>query len=225
MTFSLVGRCERTGMLGACVTSSSPAVAARCAWARAGVGAACTQNITDPRLGPGLLDLLAAGYDAQQALDEVVATAEHVAHRQLTLVDATGLAAVYSGEHVLGRHATRTESDCAAACNLLADDAVPLAMVEAFRGTADTQLGERLVAALGAGRDAGGEEGPVRSAGIVVVDAVAWPVTDLRVDWDEDDPIERLASLWEMWRHQADAYVTRALDPRAAPSFGVPGDA
>ncbi|MSO94545.1 MAG: DUF1028 domain-containing protein [Thermoleophilia bacterium] len=225
MTFSLVGRCEQTGMLGTCVTSSSPAVAARCAWARAGVGAACTQNITDPRLGPGLLDLLAVGHDAQQALDEVVATAEHVAHRQLTLVDATGRTAVFSGEHVLGRHATRAERDCAAAGNLLADDAVPVAMVEAFRGTADVQLGERLVAALRAGRDAGGEEGPVRSAGIVVVDAVAWPVTDLRVDWDEDDPIERLAFLWEMWRHQADDYVTRALDPRAAPSFGVPGDA
>ena len=61
MTFSLVGRCARTGMLGIAVSSSSPAVAARCAHVRAGVGAVGSQNVTDPRLGPRLLDRLAAG--------------------------------------------------------------------------------------------------------------------------------------------------------------------
>ena len=58
MTLSIAGRCERTGQFGIAISSSSPAVAARCAWVRAGVGAACTQNITDPRLGTRLLDLL-----------------------------------------------------------------------------------------------------------------------------------------------------------------------
>ena len=66
MTFSLVGRCARTGRFGVVVASSSPAVAARCAWARAGVGAVATQNITDPRLGPRLLDLLALGRSARR---------------------------------------------------------------------------------------------------------------------------------------------------------------
>ncbi len=61
MTFSLVGRCARTGMLGAAVTTSSIAVGSRCQHARAGVGASLTQHRTDPRLGPLALDLLARG--------------------------------------------------------------------------------------------------------------------------------------------------------------------
>ncbi|MFD0933746.1 DUF1028 domain-containing protein, partial [Methylobacterium trifolii] len=71
---------------------------------------------------------------------------------------------------------------------------------------------------------AGGEAGPVHSAGLMLVREVAWPVADLRVDWTEDCPIAALATLWDLYRPQLDAYVTRALDPTAAPSYGVPGD-
>lgn len=70
---------------------------------------------------------------------------------------------------------------------------------------------------------AGGEAGPVHSAGLLVVDQVAWPVTDLRMDWSED-PLADLDSLWRLWQPQADDYVTRALDPRLAPAYGVPGN-
>jgi uncharacterized Ntn-hydrolase superfamily protein len=96
-------------------------------------------------------------------------------------------------------------------------------MIEAFAARAGDALGDRLVAALRAGLAAGGEAGPVRSAGLLVADAVAWPVTDLRVDWAED-PVGELADLWELWKPQMDDYVLRALDPSAAPGFGVPGD-
>ena len=97
-------------------------------------------------------------------------------------------------------------------------------MTTAFASDPSAHLGERLIAALRAGRDAGGEEGPVHSTGMLVVDTVAWPVTDLRVDWTDADPVEELAELWRLWRPQADAYVARALDPAGAPSYGVPGD-
>jgi uncharacterized Ntn-hydrolase superfamily protein len=97
-------------------------------------------------------------------------------------------------------------------------------MVDAFARTAGDHIGDRLIAALAAGRDAGGEEGPVRSCGLIVVDRVPWHVTDLRVDWSENDPIEELARLWELWKPQAADYVIRALDPSSAPSYGVPGD-
>jgi uncharacterized Ntn-hydrolase superfamily protein len=187
------------------------------------VGAACTQNVTDPTLGPGLLDRLGEGRSAEEAIAGVVGAAAHVEHRQLAVVDGAGRAAVFSGERTLGRHATRTARDCAAAGNLLADEAVPAAMVEAFLAEPGAHLGDRLLAALAAGLDAGGEEGPVRSCGLVVVDRVPWYVTDLRVDW-HDDPIAELGRLWELWSPQAETYVTRALDPTAAPSYGVPGD-
>jgi len=224
VTLSLVGCCGRTGMLGAIVASSSPAVASRCAWARARVGAACSQNITDPSLGPALLDRIAAGASAADALRAVTAATPLAAYRQLTAVDAFGRAAAFSGERTLGRHGDFTAAGCAAAGNLLADDSVPAAMAGAFAADPEADLGDRLVAALAAGRDAGGEEGPVHSAGMLVCDAVAWPVTDLRVDWTEADPVAELADLWARWQPLAADYVARALDPASAPSYGVPGD-
>ena len=111
---------------------------------------------------------------------------------------------------------------CVAAGNLLADEGVPEAMVDAFEDTED-DFGDRLVEALIAGLAAGGEEGEVRSAGLVIVDTVAWPVADLRVDW-HGEPIHELAGLWHVWKPQLDDYVARALDPTKAPSYGVPGD-
>jgi uncharacterized Ntn-hydrolase superfamily protein len=73
VTFSLLGRCQRTGQLGMVISSSSPAVAARCTHARPGVGVAASQNVTDPRLGPALLDALTRhGEYARAAIDEVV---------------------------------------------------------------------------------------------------------------------------------------------------------
>jgi uncharacterized Ntn-hydrolase superfamily protein len=96
-------------------------------------------------------------------------------------------------------------------------------MTAAFRA-AKGPLGDRLIAAMRAAVAAGGEEGPVRSAGMKLVDKVSWPVADLRVDWSDSCPIEALAQLWEVYKPQLDAYVTRALNPSAAPSYGVPGD-
>jgi uncharacterized Ntn-hydrolase superfamily protein len=223
MTFSLVGRCARTGMLGLVVASSSPAVAARCAWARGRVGAVATQNVTDPSLAPQVLDLMELGRPATDALSEVIARAPFTEYRQLAVIDAAGRTASYSGARTLGRHSSSGGKDCLAAGNLLADVKVTEAMVQAFEQHPQNYLADRLLDALRAGAAAGGEEGPVHSCGLLVVDQVTWPVTDLRVDW-QDDPITELARLWAVWRPQEAAYVRRALDPTAAPSYGVPGE-
>jgi uncharacterized Ntn-hydrolase superfamily protein len=222
MTFSLAAIDRESGMSGIVVSSSSPAVAARCAHVRAGVGAAASQNVTDPRLGPKLLDLIAAGSAPAEAIAAALADEPHTAYRQLTVVDAAGATAAFSGERTLGRHASSEGDGAVAAGNLLADEGVPAAMVEAFGATAG-HLGARLVAALAAALEAGGEEGPVRSAGLVIARGVSWPIADLRVDWDEN-PVVRLAELWEVWEPQLEDYVTRAIDPTQAPRYGVPGD-
>ena len=223
MTFSLLGVDAEAGRIGGVISSSSPAVAARCLAIRAGVGAAASQNVTDPRLGPRLLDLLATGCSPQEAIDQVVAREANMEYRQLAVVDRQGRTAAFSGAQTLGTHACAQGSGAVAAGNLLADTAVPKGMIEAFEASAGAPLGDRLVVALRAGLSAGGEEGPVRSAGLLVADAVAWPVADLRVDWAED-PIADLAGLWQLWKPQLQGYVLRALEPGAAPSFGVPGD-
>jgi uncharacterized Ntn-hydrolase superfamily protein len=224
MTFSITARCPDTGMFGIAVTSSSMAVAARCAFVRAGVGAVATQNITDPRLGPRGLDLMAVGKTAAEALAALLDEHAHRDYRQLALVDAMGGVAHHSGAHTLGTHAVATGDGAVAAGNLLATPAVPAAMIEALRDAADAPFPARLVGALEGGLAAGGEAGPVRSAGLLVADRQAWPLVDLRVDWSEGDPIADLAALWRGWAPLMDDYVTRALDPSAAPSYGVPGD-
>jgi uncharacterized Ntn-hydrolase superfamily protein len=223
MTFSLAGRCARTGMVGMVVSSSSPAVAARCAHVRAGVGTVATQNVTDPRLGPLILDLLQAGRSAAEAVAEAAAETHDREYRQLAAVDANGTTGAFSGSRTLGTHAVTHGDGAVAAGNLLANPDVPAAMVRAFEANPELHLGDRLMAALIAGLDAGGEGGPVRSAGLLLADQVEWPVADLRVDWD-DDPIGRLADLWQLWKPQMGDYVTRALNPDAAPTYGVPGD-
>ncbi len=223
MTFSIVARCAETGMFGVAVASSSPAVAARCAYARAGVGAVASQNVTDPRLGPRALDLMALGATAPEAVAVIARTAPHAEHRQVLAIDAAGRTAIHSGRRSLGVHAEARRDDAAAAGNLLADAGVPAAILDAFERTRGP-LGDRIVGAMQAGLAAGGEAGPVHSAGMVLVREVPWPVADLRCDWTEDCPIAALALAWRVYRPQLDAYVTRALDPGAAPSYAVPGD-
>jgi uncharacterized Ntn-hydrolase superfamily protein len=224
MTFSITARCPETGMVGVAVTSSSMAVAARCAFVRAGIGAVATQNITDPRLGPRGLDLMAGGKSAGEALAALLDEHAHGDYRQLALVDGKGGVAHHSGAHTLGTHTVATGDGAVAAGNLLATPAVPAAMIEAFRDAAAAPFPGRLVRALEGGLAAGGEAGPVRSAGLLVAHREAWPLVDLRVDWSDGDPIADLAAIWRGWAPQMDDYVTRALDPSAAPSYGVPGD-
>ena len=104
MTFSLTARCPGTGALGIAISSSSPAVAARCTHLRPGVGASASQNITDPRLGERLLDRLADGDTAAAAMTAVVAADPTADYRQLTVVDTAGRVAGHSGRHTLGIH-------------------------------------------------------------------------------------------------------------------------
>jgi uncharacterized Ntn-hydrolase superfamily protein len=224
MTFSIVARCQRTGMFGIAISSSSPAVAARCAHARAGVGAVATQNVTDPRLGIRGLELLDRDVSAREALNLLLSNDPTAAWRQLAIVDRHGGVASFTGEAALGRHAAAEGKGAVAAGNLLSNISVPARMLDAFEAS-DGDLGDRLVTALQAGVSSGGEEGPVHSAGLLLVREVLWPVADLRVDWDETAPVSTLQQLWERYRPQLEDYVRRALSPGDAPRFGVPGDA
>lgn len=223
MTFSLVARCADTGMFGIAISSSSPAVAARCAYTRAGVGAVASQNITDPTLGPLALDYMGQGMRAAEAVARVKAEGRFIDYRQVVAIDAAGQTAIHSGPNSLGIWTDAAGRDVHAAGNLLAGPEVPQAIVDGFEA-AQGHLGDRLIAAMRAGLAAGGEAGPVHSAGLQLCDAVPWPVADLRCDWTLGCPIEAVAQAWEVYKPQLEAYVQRALDPREAPSYGVPGD-
>jgi uncharacterized Ntn-hydrolase superfamily protein len=215
MTFSLAGRCARTGMLGAVVTTSSIAVGSRCQHAAAGVGAALTQHMTDPRLGPLMLDLLKRGYSAQQALDAAVAGTPRSDWRQLGLIDRNGRTASFGGANMQPESAEIHGRDCVSLANIVRSRDVPAAMVRAFEADPSQPLAARLLAALRAGHEAGSEFKPLVSTALIVAHEHDFPYVDLRVDGDSD-PICTLERLWREYEPTADLYVTRATDPDTA---------
>jgi uncharacterized Ntn-hydrolase superfamily protein len=224
MTFSIAGRCARSGAFGVAITTSSIAVGARCPHARSGVGAVATQNVTDPNLGPLLLDLMAQGLSARDAIDSIIRGRPFIEYRQLTAVDSNGNSASWSGKHILGTHGVSEERDCVAAGNLLKSADLPKVMTDYFAMNATEHLAERLLRSLEVGLESGGEEGPVHSAALIVYHQQDFALVNLRVDWDDENPIKFLRRLWEDYRPQMAAYLQRAVDPTQAPSYGVPGD-
>ncbi|HYZ32036.1 MAG TPA: DUF1028 domain-containing protein [Crenalkalicoccus sp.] len=216
MTFSLLGRCARTGQFGAAVTTSSLAVGSRVPFAEAGTGAILTQHRTDPRLGPLGLSLLRAGCSAEETLAALVASTPHHAWRQLAAMDRAGRTAHFHGARVRPALAAVHAPGCVALGNILANDRIPSAMAEAFLAAEAEPLAERLVRALEAGEAAGGEGQPVVSAALLVVEREVFPLVDLRVD-EAPAAIPALRHLWDAYAPSVALFVTRAVDPDAAP--------
>lgn len=222
MTFSIAAVCKKTGETGCAVSSSSICVTSRCAFVGPG-GAALTQNVTNPVLGINAIKLLREGVSPQQVIDTLLQEEDYPQWRQLLVVDSRGRSAIFDGEKALGTVGRAQGDGCVAAGNLLASSRVPEAMVAAFEQS-EGVLADRLIIALQAGIAAGGEAGPVYSAGLRVArPAIEWPIIDLRVDW-HDSPIEALRDNWLRYASQLEDYVMRAANPDAAPSYGVPGE-
>ena len=212
-------------MLGVAVTPSSICVGARCPWVRAGIGAVSTQNVTLPSIGPMVLDQIGHGMSAEQAVGHVIGRIEYREYRQVAAIDNRGHGGIYSGARTLGTHAATIGNHCVAAGNLLRHATLPEALVERFHELEEFHLAERLLSALETGlHEAGGEEGPVHSASLLVHSDYGWPLVDLRVDWDNDGPVAALRAIWTDYEPQMNDYVLRALNPGEAPSYGVPGD-
>ena len=171
-----------------------------------------------------MLDLIAKGSSPEQAIQMVTKDRKFIDYRQLTVINNKGQSSSFSGSKTLGTHAVAQGGGCIAAGNLLISTEIPQAIVDNFTKHPQLHLAERLLLALKAGLDAGGEEGPIHSAGIKVAHEHSWPLVDLRVDWADEGPIDKLIDLWRDYEEQMMDYNTRALDPRSAPSYGVAGD-
>ena len=224
MTFSITGHCARTGMAGVAITTSSICVGSRCPHARAGVGAVATQNVTDPTLADRVFERLEAGETATEAVAAVMDGRVNADYRQLAVVYMAGRTGHFTGSHILGTNRVVEGDHCIAAGNLLSTLEVPAAMVAGFEADPEAHLADRLLRGLEAGLAAGGEEGPVRSAALVVHHDQPFALVDLRCDWDEDDPVVVLRRLWTDYEPQMQPYLDRAVNPGAAPSYGVAGD-
>jgi len=212
MTFSLAARCATTGMLGAVITTSSPAVGSRCIFTSARTGVVLTQFWTDPRLGPRGLALLAEGCPPDAVVAALAASTADRDWRQIAVIAPHGKPAHFTGAHTKPALAAATGSNSVAIGNILRNDTVPAAMVDAFESSGHLPFPERLLLALEAGQAAGGEERALVSAALLVSHTEAFPYVDLRVD-AASDPLGELRSLWKLYAPLADEYVTRALTP------------
>lgn len=211
-TFSITARCPRTGRFGVAITTHAIAVASRCPFVRANVGAVTTQSSTDPRLGPLGLNLLELGYSAGKVLREIEASDPYIEHRQIAVVDRSGKTAARTGRENRDWAGHREGDGYVAMGNVLVGERTCTAMAEAFEASAGEELEERLLRAIEAGRDAGGQHGGQRSSGLIVYDREVYPRVDLRVD-DHDEPVAELRRIFDLFRPLTEYWNLRAVDP------------
>lgn len=215
-TFTILGRCARTGALGVITATGEMAVGSRVPFVADGIGAVATQALTDPRLGKKGLDLLREGKSASEALDALAALDPHVETRQLGIVDATGAAAARTGSQNSDWKGHLTGDGFVSMGNRLTGEAVVDAMADCFQRTAKEPLWARLMQSIEAGRDAGGQHGGQRSAAIYVCEDLGYPLVDLRAD-DYDEPVDELRRLYDLYVSRIPYYRTRAADPSIGP--------
>ena len=212
-TFTIIGRCERTGMLGVCLATSEVGCGGRAPHAKARVGAAASQCFTNPYLGTLAINLLEMGYSAHKVLEEIIGSDTHIEYRQLGVMDRHGRTAAYTGKENPYWAGHITDTNYIAMGNRL-NEGVAEAMADAFTASVDESLEERLVRAIEAGRDAGGQLGKGQnSAALIVYDWDILPRVDLRVDWHDVDAIAELRRYLEMYKPLIPYYAKRPLDP------------
>jgi uncharacterized Ntn-hydrolase superfamily protein len=222
MTFTMVGRCDRTGVLGACLTSSPLTVASRCLFVKANVASVATQAYTDPALGTLAIHLLSQDYAPERVVQEMRVNDEWPEFRQHGIVDRNGRSAAYTGKTNLDWAGHITGKNFVAMGNYLVNDKVVEAMAKAFVDSAGEILEERLMRAIEAGKGAGGEKGGHLSSGLLVYGAESYARTDLRVDLYPSQPgqtgdaVDELRRVFNVYKTLIDYYVDRPRNVHSA---------
>jgi uncharacterized Ntn-hydrolase superfamily protein len=139
-----------------------------------------------------------------------------IAWRQLAIIDREGRTAHFTGEKNGLARGGSEGPNCVAIGNILRNDRIPKAMIDGFMEKPAAHLADRLLRALAAGLDAGGEINPLRSATLLVAEKFDFPEINLRVDWHEE-PIAKLARTWRLYQPKMAAVLKRVTDPANAP--------
>ena len=233
MTYSIVARDSETGELGVAVQSRAFNTGAVVPWAAPGVGVVATQSYTEVSYGPLGLELLRAGKSPEQALAELVAADDDSAYRQVAILGAGGQVAVHIGEACIPAAGFAAGDGFSAQANMVDSERVWESMAEAFEGS-QGPLAERLLSALDAAEEAGGDWRGRQAGGIVVVGPEGEPwerEVDVRVD-DHPDPLGELRRLLRLRQaytamqgppgpSEADLEALPELDRRLAAIFGA----
>jgi len=172
--------------------------------------------MADPTIGVDILNVMDGGMSAAGAVAKVMDGRSHADFRQIAAIDRNGTTAHFAGGNVEEISATVEAKSCVASGNVLATRMVAQSMADSFDSMAKEHLAERLMVALQAGVDAGGERDPIHSAALLVVHELPWPLVNLRVDWSDRRPVESLLDLWSRYRPEMNSYVTWAVNPTEA---------
>jgi uncharacterized Ntn-hydrolase superfamily protein len=221
-TFSIVGRCERTGQLGVAVSTADVGAGRLVTWARAGVGAVATQSWPSLYLAIDGLRLMEQGASAQEAMNRVLADDPGRGVRQLGMVDRGGGSAAFSGGECTPWYGEVIGPNFAAQGNMLIRGKTVSAMADAFAADPDLDLAERLLASLEAGQAGGGDKRGRQCSALLVVDREEYPLWDLRVD-EHPQPVAELRRIFEIAKLQLLPFV-EGLPTRANPLGSLSDD-
>ena len=215
MTWSIIAR-DASGAVGVAVASRAFAVGALCSHGRSGVGALSTQALVNPLYGPRGLALLEQGRAANEAVHAMTNEDAGRDHRQVHVIDRNGHAAAHTGRACIEWCGHHVGDGFSVAGNMLAGPAVLEATAVTYATSTSLAFPARLLAALRAGEDAGGDKRGKQAAALLVYTTEAYPFLDLRVD-DHDEPCRELSRLYERSFERYQPFLA-CLPSRARPA-------
>lgn len=196
MTFSIVARCKKTGMLGMAVCTARPAVGSLAVYVKAGVGAIASQAALNPYFGINGLKYLEQGMSAEEVMEKVKSEDAEFERRQLAIVDNEGRTAGYTGTDTVPWAGHYFGDQFVVAGNMLVGEEVVQEMAKTYENSTEEYLPLRLIETIKAGQAAGGDKRGRQSAAVKVFDKLPYPIVDLRVD-EHENPIEELERVYE----------------------------
>jgi len=193
----MVARCPKTLALGVCVSTAVPAVGNRVPHVEAGVGAIATQAETNILYGIKGLKLLKEGFSPEAILEAMLKEDPKRESRQVIIIDRDGRTAAFTGKETIGWKGHFIGKDYAVAGNMLVGSRVIEAMAKTFESS-EGELAEKLLKALEAGQEAGGDKRGRMSAALLVASEQreTKPILDLRVD-EHHNPVGELRRIFE----------------------------
>ena len=215
-TFTAIARCPATGKLGIATATRSLAVGARVPHVRSRLGAVAIMAIADPRLGRTAMEFLETGYKAPAVIEALVAADPQHEYRQLGVIDADGFAAARTGRNNRDWAGHHVRDNFIALGNVLVGEHVLDAIEDGFNTRPGAPFEERLMLALEAGQDAGGQHGGQNSAALLVYDEKPFARVDLRVD-HHDEPVAELRRVFEVFKPAMDYYSLRQVKADVPP--------
>jgi uncharacterized Ntn-hydrolase superfamily protein len=216
MTWSIIARDEPTGRIGIAVATRFFAVGALVPHIRTGAGGVASQAFMNPYYGPKGLALLEAGVSAEDVIARLTAADEGRDNRQLHVMDRVGRFAAYTGAACIGWCGHEVRANYSIAGNMLTSPQVLAQTMRVYESRSTLPFARRLIAAMLAGEEAGGDKRGKQSAALLIHDGEDYPLYDLRVD-DHTDPLAEIARLEEVARRRW-VHFRRLMPNRSEPS-------